>query len=341
MYKRIVMLFVLLHLSMMHLHAFENYELGNGVQVGTLPFYLGGYFSLGYKSAMDKKEYNLDDLAVLGYGSYGKFSYLVELELKDFYIQTDHEQNDGDSDGDDIEIKKDHRFYKERLYLDYQYNQNYTFRAGKYNSPIGFWNLVPVNVLRETTSSPLLNEIIYPKFTTGINTTYTSFQSALVQIDVSLQNNKDLDSEYNNYEVDQNYALGITYEKERYSFKSNLGYFRSIGMVAQNQKLYYALLAGKYEDETYQLQAEAALQYDTKEFKNSALYVQGLYRFYTKHAAIVRYEYFKDEFGLREDSLAIAAYTYRPLYPVAFKAEWQKSLRNMENRYLFSMSVLF
>ena len=322
----------LLLLFLLPLHAESDYTLGEGAQIGTLPMYVGGYFSLDYRNRDDEQRYRVDDIASLSYGGNEKLSYLVEVEFKEFYVEN-HNANG-------TEIQRGHHLYVERLYFDYNINENYTFRGGKYNSPIGFWNLLPINVLRETTSSPISSYIIFPKFTTGADLTYSSFKEGELKIDLMLQNGRAIDNGYNNYAIDRHYGFGISYEKGDYTVKANGGYFRKVD--AQERDLYYALVSAKYEADNYQLQGEIGSQRSSDDATTTyAGYLQGAYRFNERHIGIVRVESFMDDLNGEDGDIAVVGYTYRPLYPVAIKSEYQWHSQTSENQLLFSLSVLF
>jgi hypothetical protein len=324
----------LVFIFLLSLHADEEYQLGKGVQVGSLPLYIGGYFSLDYKHTDDIDRYRIDDLAVLGYGDYEKFSYLAEFEFKEMYVET-HENGVKDSTNND-------KLYTERLYIDYNFNENYMLRVGKYNSPIGFWNLLPVNVLRETTSNPMSTSIIFPKFTTGLGTSYLSYGVGELKVDVMLQHNNDIDDEYNNYKIDEHYAFGVSYERDDYTLKLNGGYFHNLNNYILQDNLYYFLLSAKYESDKYQILSEIGSQKSKSDFTTDyALYVQGLYRFNEQHIGIIRVESYDDNLNATDDDMLIFGYTYRPLYPIAIKSEYQFHSQSSQNQFLFSFSVLF
>jgi len=325
---------VILLLLALSLRAESDYELGKGVQVASLPLYLGGYFSLDYRHMDEQERYRLDDLALLGYGSYEKFSYMAEFEYKSFYVQTKTPQND--------RLEKDTTLHTERLYLDYNYDDNCVLRIGKYNSPIGFWNLLPVNVLRQTTSSPVSTDIIFPKFTTGLGGSYTSYGEGELHLELMAQNNEDLDNKYNNYKIDEHYGVNVLYEKDEYALKVNAGYFHKIDTINEPDNLYYYLLSAKYDTEKYQFLAELGSQYsEEKTTTPYAGYIQGLYRFTEQHIGSIRVESYEDRIINEQDEIAIVAYTYRPLYPVAIKSEYQFHSLSSQNQFLFSFSVLF
>jgi len=335
---RILLLFFLL-LNSLYAEEYEGeesseYTLGEGIQAGSLPLYLGGYFSTDFRHKDGEHRYRVDDIALLAYGNYNKFSYMSELEFKEFYA---YNVGDGYS-----YIDKDTSLHVERLFVDYTLNENYMFRLGKYNSPIGFWNLLPINVLRDTSSNPISTEKIFPKFTTGALLSYTSFEENELQIDVILQENRDVDPSYNNYEMDEHYGIGISYSYDFLTLKLNAGMFDNLEANNINTHLYYALASLKYETESFKILAELGSQ-NAKDYWTTkyAGYLQASYNITDKHMAIVRTEAYDEQRSGMKDEMGILAYTYRPLYPVAIKSEYQFHTLHNENQFIFSFSVLF
>jgi len=334
--KKIVLLFLLFFTALYaeEYSVEEEYNLGEGIQIGSLPLYVGGYFSLDYRYKDEVSRYRVDDIALLAYGGYENLSYLAEFEFKEFYAYSVSDTN--------TSTQKDTSLHLERLYLDYSFNENYRLRAGKYNSPVGFWNLLPINVLRDTSSNPISTEIIFPKFTTGLEATYSSYNESELQIDFLAQYNDDLDPSYNNYEMDEHFGLGVSYIKDGLSLKLNIGMFDNYLTSTITEHLYYALASFKYETEDYQLMSEVGSQKSKNDFTtNYAGYIQGVYHFTEKHAAIVRVESYDDVVNGKQDDIAIFGYTYRPRYPIALKTEYQFHSLENENQFLFSFSVLF
>ncbi len=315
------------------LHAESDYTLGAGLQVGTLPIYIGGYFSVDYRKSDDEQRYRIDDIALLSYGGNSTLSYMLELEYKELYV---HTQN-----GSDSTVERDTHLYIERAHLDYNINEHFRLRLGKYNSPIGFWNLVHINVLRETTSNPVSSYILYPMFTTGANLTYNSFHKAAWRIDLIAQRGKAIDNGYNNYAIDRHFGVGITYEKEDFTCKISGGYFRQL-QHRDDPDIYYALIAAKYETDTYAVKTELGSQRSDKEVTTAyAGYLQGAYYFTERHIGIARLEAYQNDLLDESDRFVILGYTYRPLYPVALKSEYQWHTRYRDNKLLLSLSVLF
>ena len=330
--KKVLLLISLLFTTT--LFAQDEYVLGEGYKLGNLPLYLGGYISTDYRKKDEEDRYRVDDIAFLAYGGNDTLSYLVELEFKEFYVET-HSDKYGNT------TQRDHRLYIERMYFDYTINDNYTLRTGKYNSPVGFWNLMPINVLRATTSSPVSNKIIFPNYTTGLDLSYTSFDENEIQIDVILQDNTPIDDEYNNYDIDKHYALGFTFINNDFTAKINSGYFSKRDHHKGVDDFAYALVSAKLEDDDYQILAEAGAQSSKNSDNNYAGYVQGLYRLTEKHIGIIRLESYKDELESENDNIAIFGYTYRPFPSMALKSEYQQHTRSNTNQFIFSFSVLF
>ena len=328
----------LLLLSILYFFSYaqDSYELGSGLQLGNTPLYVGGYFSSDYTQKQDAHRYRLDDIALLSYGGSEKLNYMLELEFKDFYSHT--------YDEGEVSVQKDWQLHYERIYLDYNFNENYTLRMGKYNSPIGFWNMLPINVLRETTSNPMTSTLLFPRFTTGLGVNYNTFKEGELHVNLMLQHNQALDDSYNNYALDEHYAFGISYSKNSITLKLNGGAFNDDKNSTDTTKtpLYYALFSAKYESEKVQLLTEVGTQYSDKEVTTPyAAYLQGLYRLSEKHIAIARFESYEDRRNNLQDNIAIFGYTYRPLYPIAFKGEYQLHSKKDANSFIFSFSVLF
>ena len=335
MRKKLRFLFVLLislYIENGTLSADDGYQLGEGVEVGSLPLYVGGYFSLDYTNNERYEQYRLDDLSLLGYGSYEKFSYLAEVEYKELYLYRDENGTISESSDNQLQI--------ERLYGDYAFNEHFNARIGKYNTPVGFWNLVPINVLRETTSSPLVTEIIYPEYTTGAELSYSTIGDASFRADVMLQFTEGISETYNNYNTDEHVGLGLSYGLDDLVLKANAGYFNLHD--GPDERLYYGVLSFNYEKEDYQFLSEVGWRYsDRLHQTNYAGYLQGLYRLTPQHIAIVRLERYADRSSVVEEGFGVFGYTYRPWYSMALKSEYSVHSDADLNTFILSFSVLF
>jgi len=312
-----------------------KYELGRGMQVGDLPLYLGGYFSVEYEHGYGKnRSLTLDELAVMVYGEYNNFSYMLELEADDVYSEVF---------GDEASEVTQEDFHIERLYLNYEFNENYALKVGKYNSPIGFWNRIPINVLRDTSSSPAITSLLFPKFTSGLDLLYHTESENSLSLDTMIQEGEDLDKMmnndiYNNFDVDRHYGVGLLLQDEQINYQLNTGYFQ----VSTGESYYYLLGAFEYMHPDFKIQAEVGTQFDEDGSTIPYIgYVQGVYNIQEHHQAILRVEAYKDDKSAIKDSFAVLGYTYRPLYPIALKSEYQWHSLREESKLLISLSILF
>ena len=311
----------------------EPYELGNGIRLDN-GMNVGGYFSSEFESGKQSDTVTLDDLAVMAYGEINPaVSYLAELESVGFYRKN---LTDGTEEGD-------RKIHIERLYGDFRINDSFNLRIGKQITPIGYWNLEPINVLRDTSSNPLYATLLFPRFLTGIDiygylpgteeTTYHLFGQAT----------HDLDDEYIN--IPNTHFYGFAVDKE-FSVQTSGG--GSIGEYIEqssNERTRFVQGQVRFDDGEWKLTAEgmvAKTDYasGTADY-TTAGYAQMLYRFNPQHAVVGRYEYFDRRKDGYTDNIGIIGYSYRPLYPVSLKGEYQWHSISDENRFLCSFSVLF
>ncbi len=311
----------------------QEYTLGEGVKLFDTPIYLGGYTTMDYLHRSDDyNRFRLDEVALLGYGHYKRFSFMSELLYKESYVKEWGKVED-EKVGTPLTI--------ERLYLDYRVNDALTLRAGKFNTPVGYWNLEPINVLRDSASNPYLAYIIYPRYTTGVLLTYADTFYSNASYTLIAQNNNDLDDAYNNISVKKHYALGYEYTFENsLQLKINGGYFQT----TKKEESKYALASLEYDVSSYKINAAFGLRQGDKGKWSVpyAFYLQGVYRLSEEHNFIGRYESYEiDEGAMRKEQIAIFGYTYRPLYPIALKVEYQAHEYRNENQLHLAFSVMF
>ncbi len=313
----------------------SKYQLGQGIQVGDLPLYIGGYSSLEYNNIFGKEQsLKLDELALMLYGEHNNLSYMFEMETEDVFTK-----DFGDKTS---ETQEDH-FRIERLYFNYDFNENHALKIGKYSSSVGFWNITPINVLRATTSDPLIATKLFPIFTSGLEFQYQTLNTESFTFTAFLQHNKDLDkiwheNPYNNFDIDRHYGLGISFQDEQTTYQFNAGYFH----LLSNQS--YSYLAGSFQTEFPDdiLQGEIGTQFIEGQQSLSYIgYLQWVHTLKAYHESILRVESYNDQILKTNDTFLVIGYTYRPYYPVALKAEYQWHSNNEENQILLSLSVLF
>lgn len=307
----------------------DEYTFGDGLQVADSPLYVGGYISSIVDINKNSKTASIDDIAFLAYGEYDRFDFLSEFETADLYKKEFDNHRDENSSN---------KIHIERLYGDYFFGNYERVRVGKFNSDIGFWNQMPINVLRDTTSSPSLVNDFFPKLTTGIH--YESRQSLgmVNRVSVTLQHNNDLDIGFNNFNVNQHYAVAFDTGDEEISWRFGGGYFQ----YDSYRDVMYALGAMKIESKEWDFLLESILRHDDV---NGALsydvYAQGVWHVEEAHDLILRTEVEKTPLTYTHDGSLIIGYTYRPLSNIALKSEYVGHQDSYLNRYLFSFSVLF
>lgn len=326
------MRFILFILFILNTHIFA-YDMGRGVAIDE-KLHIGGYFSTDYEVSKDEKLFRLDDVAIIAYGNLSdELSYLVELEASPVYTYEFKNNTKNEN----------YHFHRERVYLDYKYSENINFRLGKQITPIGYWNLEPINVLRETSSNPILSRQMFPKFISGIDIYgyVPSFESLTYHI--FGQNNKDIDEEYIN--IKNQHFFGVSLENEvAYNFQ----YGGSIGefISDENQRSRFVELNFKYDMHPFSIQSEAVLSKIKNHNTNNtdykfASYLQSQYRINTQNSIVGRYEYFKDNELDTKQHIGIIGYSYRPIYPVSMKSEYQWNSDSDLNKFIISFSVLF
>ncbi len=312
-----------------------SYELGNGVKIANSPFYMGGYFSLYYANTFQgESALTVDDIALMLYAQKNQWRFMGELEVSDLY-----EKQWGTNTSEQLNAT----IHAERFYIAYDVNSYLSTTLGKFNSPIGFWNLMPINVLRDTTSSPKITESIFPKFTTGVD--LSLFPEDSYQITLLLQGTSDLDillhdeGLYNNFDVDQHLGIGLRYLNEEWSFSANAGNYQ---YRLDNTRCSYIYGGINYIGDTWRIMGEIGYKSsDEDNFDKAGGYLQVAHDLQEKHTLILRLEDTQDYTIESEDYFAIFGYTYRPEFPIAIKTEYQWHKIENENKLIISFSMLF
>lgn len=302
----------------------DDYTLGQGKTINEY-LTLGGYFSAEYEHSNDTKQFALEDTAIMAYGNIlPNVSYLAEFESSNMYLHNFETKNE--------------RVYKnfdvERMYIDAKYNEYLQLRAGKFLTPIGYWNQTPINVLRESTSNPYVATYMYPKLVSGAML-YGEIPSANgVRYSVFAQNNRDLDEGYNNILADSFNGGTLSYRKDDAEMWLGGGRYKKMNLTDDYD---LALVGAKYSTKTLKVFSEAAISKNSQETMRG-MYIQGEYKVAAKHKLVTRYEYYDDKNS--RTNLMMLGWSYRPIYPVSIKGEVDVKT-NGGGRALVSLSVLF
>jgi len=313
----------------------DKYELGHGYKISNA-LTMGAYFSIDYTDGKSIDKLRLDDMAVLAYGNLpSNFSYLVELEAAPFYIK---DYKNGTS-------QTNTTAHRERMYLNYSHSDMFNYRLGKFITPIGYWNLIPINVLRDTSSNPLYSDMMFPKFVTGTETYGYLDKDGEIKYHIFAQVTDDIDKNYINIKNDLFLGASLGYEiSDEIDVGSSIGYYETY----EKKDVSLMEVNARYDNYPFLLQTEWAYT----NIQNNVLssnayqvggYLQGRYNINYKNAFVSRYEYFKDtqKNVMSKNHIAIIAYSYRPSYSISIKGEYQLNSDSYLNKSIISFSVLF
>lgn len=308
------------------------YEPGGGIELSD-SLKIGGYIALKYENGESANKAMVDDIAVMAYGNLGSHTrYLVELENVGRY-ERDY-KNHTTSESSEFRI--------ERAVVDHSVSSYLNFSLGKMITPVGYWNQTPINVLRDTTSSPLAATNIFPKLITGIQAYGDVGGIDGLGYMVCAQSNRDMDEKYNNFDIDRFIGVGARYEVGEYS--EIKVFAASFEERLTDIKRNFVHFAYKYQEGYWQLLSEAAYsKVDIGSVSKSIAggFLQGRYKLNDKNYAAIRYEYYMDAYEQERQHLGVIGYNYRPIYPVSFKVEYQFSSIVDRSKVLCSVSALF
>jgi len=309
------------------LNANDEYQFGHGYQISNTPLYLGGYTSARYDINKEKNRFDLDDVAILLYGSFDKFDFLGEIEASDVGFE-----KNGKNDYDLVNTS----FHLERLFISAPIDDNTMLYAGKFNTDIGFWNQTPINVLHDTTTPPHIMSNLFPKLITGIG--YINNIDDSFTLSASLQHNHDFDDEYNNLFVKQHYTLSLKSSQESYTWGVGAGYFKEVNSKHST----YATVGIEKEFDEWTLLSEYYFRHsDDAPSVNYDFYLQSTWHIVNNHDIVLRAEAYDDEIEHTNDKVGLIGYTYRPYPFMALKTEYELHSINRLSHLVFSFSVIF
>lgn len=301
----------------------DEYFFGDGYQIGESPVSLGGYVSTNYIKEREKHYVNIDEVALLVYGEYDQFAFLGEVESSDFY---DNDTNDHNP-----------HFHTERFYVDYFIEENQRLRVGQFNSDIGFWMQMPINVLRDTTANPRFTEDFLPKLLTGLNYEYQHPSHQIERLSLSMQISDDMDPKYNNFATHRHYCVAMDMNRDDWLWKFAGGYFK----YNQLHHAFYLTGSAKMETKEWTTIVESVIRQENNDKISYDIYAQRVWHWIERHHLIMRAEIEKTPvYPIYDHSLTLG-YAYRPIKNIALKAEYEVHDDAALTRGLFSFSVLF
>jgi len=318
MFRR-VSLIILLLLTL--LKADDNLAYGWDVPESSLN--IGGYSDLIYDTQREP-ELLIDDIALLVSATKNRFDFLAEMEFS--HISLDFNEK----------ASREVEFYVEQLHLSYNFNEEQMLRVGRFNSQIGFWNMIPIPILEDTTTKPHFLGHMFPRYTFG-----AMFKQEIDENNkllLTLQKNRDFT--HQEYALESKEHLSLAY----YGEKDDLLWHLSIGEYEDTSEndFNYLGLALQYDGEDIGLQSEVYMQEsNVKNYVPYSGYAQATWHFEEHQDLVGRVERYKDT-GLNvEENIYLFGYAYRPTPNMALKAEYIKHSVLPINQMVYSFSVLF
>ncbi|WP_456402764.1 hypothetical protein [Hydrogenimonas sp.] len=305
--------------------AAEPYRMGEGWQPTDEPVYIGGYMSLLTDLRERQQTVAVDEFALMVYGEFERWGFMSELESVAPYAR---------SFGDDAGETVHAHLHLERLYATYYIDDDSEITVGKFFSEVGFWNVAPINVLRDTTSDPHYIDTMFPNTTTGL--LYRRFLPNAT-LYLTLQHNRGIDETFNNYNTRRHYAAALSFDGGAGEWKTGAGWFED----SEGERSLYATLAYRANFEAWSIMAESALRRPRgKEEWYYDVYGQAVWHMRSRHDLIARFEAYEDDSSVSMDRSAVFGYTYRPYVYMALKGELTLRERKPD-RLLFSFSIMF
>ena len=300
----------------------SDYRPGKGWQVPGTGFKLGGYASAGIEDDHHQRAtVGVDDFSLfVHWESDGKLRLFSELDLEQPVVW---EQGHG--------VTARHAYLAlERAYADYLYSERLNFRAGKFLTPIGRWNVIHAAPLVWTTTRPLVTERTFPTNATGAmvygtlpalgNTIDYSVYSALGEDwrpDPKLDPFEEAYGMHVMLPVTGNSEFGVSYAN-----------FEQKGSRGEHKKLlgldYY------WSRERYEVSAELAYRFSDNGSQSDerGLYIQGVVPLSGHWYAIGRYELYDQAGPAPALNLWLAGVAMRLTPAMVLKAEFSHATNN-------------
>lgn len=136
-----------------------EYQLGRGFRVGHTGLNIGGFTTLEFdKEESEPGELELDAFSILALFEPNPYIRgFAELQVGDLFAW--------ETDQSSVEVGAS--FNVERLYFDLRVSDPLELRMGKFQTPIGRWNLVPAEPFVWTAEEPAFVEALFEEHTTG------------------------------------------------------------------------------------------------------------------------------------------------------------------------------
>lgn len=318
--------------------ASADHQPGKGWQIPGSGLRLGGYASAGIDDGRHRPAtLGLDDFSLfLHWEGEGKLRLFAELDLEKPLLW---EETAG--------LTQRHAYLAlERLYADYLYSEELNFRAGKFLTPIGRWNVIHAAPLVWTTSRPLITERTFPTNATGAMA-YGTLPLMGTEIDYSMYtaigNDWRPDPKLDPFE--EAYGLHLTLPTSSLGeFGVSYANFEQKGSLGERKNL----LGMDYfwSHDRYEVSAEWAYRFSDEGHRadEKGLYVQGVAPMLDRWYAIARYEFYDRAGPAPATNLWLAGVALRLSPAMLLKAEVSHATHNRiqaPEGFFASFAILF
>lgn len=295
---------------------------GEGWQVPGTNFKLGGYASAGIENDRHARaNAGIDDFSLfVHWDNDGKLRLFSELDLEQPLAW---EEGQG--------LTTDHAYLAlERLYVDYLHSEHFNFRAGKFLTPIGRWNVIHAAPLVWTTSRPLVTERLFPTNATGAMA-YGTLPALGTTLDYSLYTaiGEDWRPDPKLDPFEEAYGMHLSLPL------SGLG---ELGMSYANFEQKSAVGERKnlvgldyfWTRDRYEISFEGAWRFSDEGSRSDekGLYLQGVVPLSGRWYAIARYEFYDPAGPAPGLNLWLAGLAYRISPAMILKAEYSRAADN-------------
>lgn len=289
------------------------YAPGRGLRIGDTGITLGGYANAVVQKPEGKAAWlSLDKVELQIFVDYPSgWHFFSETDVEDAVIVNERGRV---TSGDDIVVQ-------ERLFLDYEWSDRLTVRAGKFLTPVGIWNLVHAAPLVWTVSRPrAASAAVFDEYTTGLMF-YGGTSAREFRIDYSLfaQPTDQLLAEDNEVRNVQRGA-GARVQVSRGQWAAGVSSLAQDNQAQQRWE-YVAGADFRFEPRYVELWSEIAVNTPVREEYGTewAFYLQAAVPLGLQFYGIVRYERVNDM------NVGVFGPAYRPWPFLVFKAQYTVS----------------
>jgi hypothetical protein len=298
-----------------------EYRAGRGLHLGHTGLNIGGFSTV----EVEREE------GEPGIFAFDSINFLILFEPVSF-IRGFAEIEVGDlamweTNSDDV--KSDPEFNIERLYGDLIFNDALNLRTGKFQTPIGRWNMVRAEPLTWTATEPVVVEVGFDEHQTG-GALFGSVYPGSNTLNYWLygQYVDPLDPEPDSMNVDRSVGGRVEYGDSLGNLSVGSSFLAS---ELRNEWNYLGGLDAQWRIGHLELMSEFTISeghIEDRDFWD--VYLQGVYEVFPNFYLVARYEHF-DPPGSGEDAdLADLGFNWVPVPWLRFKADYRVSTHETE-----------